>query len=217
LTGTGYVPVVASPATLSFGNQVKGTTSQAQSVTLTNNQASPITISSITTSLSDFLVTSACPISPNTLAGGTSCASSVAFSPQATGARTGTLTFKSNATNGCQKVSLSGTGLSPTLVSIAVTPASTSTPLGKTKQFTATGTYTDASTKNLTNKVTWTSSAPAVATISASGLASSVSKGTTTITAVMGAISVAAKLTVTSPVLASLAVTPANVNVPAGL
>ena len=47
------------------------------------------------------------------------------------------------------------------LVSIAVTPANPSIALGTNQQFTATGTYTDGSTLNLTGSVTWSSSAPA--------------------------------------------------------
>src|SRR5262249_17838651 len=43
------------------------------------------------------------------------------------------------------------------LQSIAVTPANPSVPIGGTQQFTATGTYTDQSTQNLTSQVTWAS------------------------------------------------------------
>ena len=85
----------------------------------------------------------------------------------------------------------------PTLVSIAVTPASASISQGLTQQFTATGTYSDQSTQNLTTTATWQSGTPAVATISATGLATGVSNGTSSITAVAGGItSNAAVLTV---------------------
>ena len=50
LSGTGIVPVVVSPSSLSFGSQAKGTTSAAQSLTLTNNQSTALTIASITPS-----------------------------------------------------------------------------------------------------------------------------------------------------------------------
>jgi len=56
-----------------------------------------------------------------------------------------------------------------------------------TQQFTATGTYTDGSTQNLTTSVTWSSSSTSIATISntsgSNGLATSVATGSTTITA----------------------------------
>ena len=44
-----------------------------------------------------------------------------------------------------------------TLVSIAVTPANPSIAKGTTQQFTATGTYSDSSTANITSSVTWSS------------------------------------------------------------
>ncbi len=90
------------------------------------------------------------------------------------------------------------------LDSIQVTPATQSLTVGQTTQFTAVGTYGNAkqpSSKNVTNVVTWTSSTPSVATVSASGVATAVSAGTTTITAggsaFNGATSSSATLTVT--------------------
>lgn len=72
------------------------------------------------------------------------------------------------------------------LVSIEITPINPSTAKGTSKQFSATGTYTDGSTQNLTASGTWSSSNTAIATISnaagSNGLATSVAIGTTTIT-----------------------------------
>lgn len=90
------------------------------------------------------------------------------------------------------------------LASIAVTPSSASATIGGTSdgktQFTATGTYTDGSTQDLTSLVTWTSDAPSVATIGnvagSAGLASSVAAGRATITAALGSVSASAPLTV---------------------
>lgn len=80
-----------------------------------------------------------------------------------------------------------------TLTSIEVTPANPSIAFGKTQQFTATGTYSDSTTQNLTTLVTWDSSSKSVATISnavgSNGLATSVAPGPTTITATLGSIS----------------------------
>jgi hypothetical protein len=101
-----------------------------------------------------------------------------------------------------------------TLVSIAVTPVNPSIGLGTNQQFIATGTYTAGPTQNLTTSVTWTSSAPAVATISnavgSNGLATSAAAGITTITATSGAISGATQLTVTPAALVAITVTPVN-------
>jgi Bacterial Ig-like domain (group 2) len=76
-----------------------------------------------------------------------------------------------------------------TLQSIAVTPASPSISIGNTVQFTATGTYSNNSTKNITTSVTWTSSNELFATIGiATGLATGVAVGTTEITAMLGSV-----------------------------
>lgn len=89
---------------------------------------------------------------------------------------------------------------------VAVSPTTQSVAVGQSAQFTATGSTSHgsnhpSSSTNVTDSVTWTSSAPAVATVSASGLATAVSAGTTTITATMagytGQISSSATLTVT--------------------
>jgi uncharacterized protein YjdB len=112
--------------------------------------------------------------------------------------------------------SLSGstvlTVTSATLVSIAVTPANPPIAKGKTEQFTATGTFSDNSTQNLTGSVTWTSQTTGVATITAGGLATGVTAGTSQIQAVSGAVSGSTTLTVTTtaPTLVSIAVTPAS-------
>lgn len=97
------------------------------------------------------------------------------------------------------------------LTSIAVTPALPSIALGTTRQFTATGTYSDRSTQDLTSSVTWTSSTGATATVDGSGLATSAAIGTTTITATDAGSGVSGDtvLTITPAVLASIAVTPA--------
>jgi 6-phosphogluconolactonase (cycloisomerase 2 family) len=105
----------------------------------------------------------------------------------------------------------------PTLTSIAVTPGNKSISLNLTQQFTATGTYSDNSTKDLTSQVTWASQTTTVATISAAGLATPVGGGNSKITATLGTVSGSTTLTVTVPTLTSIAVTPANPSVVAGL
>jgi len=84
---------------------------------------------------------------------------------------------------------LTVTAAAVTLRSIAVTPASPNVGIGNTVQFTATGTYSDNSTKNITTSVTWNSSNPSFAMIgAATGLATGVAAGTTEITAVLGSV-----------------------------
>jgi N-acetylneuraminic acid mutarotase len=91
-----------------------------------------------------------------------------------------------------------------TLVSIQITPASASKAIGLTQQFTATGTYSDASTPDITASVSWNSSDTARATIGDGGLATAVNAGSTNITASLsGVTSNAAGFTVTATATAT--------------
>jgi hypothetical protein len=88
------------------------------------------------------------------------------------------------------------------LVSIAVAPASPTITAGSTQQFTATGTYQDNSTLNISTQVTWSSSNLTAATINSAGLATGLSAGDSNITANLNGItSNSASLTVQSPAL----------------
>jgi len=103
-----------------------------------------------------------------------------------------------------------------TLVSMNITPTTPTIGLTQTKQFTATGTYTDSTTQDLTASVTWSSSLTGYATISnaadSNGLATSVAVGTTTITATDPASGITAMttLTVVTRVFSSYSLTPAS-------
>jgi hypothetical protein len=99
----------------------------------------------------------------------------------------------------------------PTLVSIALTPTAASVALGSTQAFTATGTYTDNSTQDLTSVSTWSRiNATGTATIdSSTGIADTAggSQGTVTIRATSGGVtSTDATLTVL-PLAASDSIT----------
>jgi uncharacterized protein YjdB len=209
--------VTVSPTSVSFGNQAEGTSSSVHKVTLKNGQGTAITMGSITTSLSDYAATNNCPVSPATLAPAASCTISITFSPSALGTRSATLTVVDSGTSSPQLVTLSGNGTAPSLVSIAVTPTTASVAAGYTQQFTATGTYSNGTTQNLTTSASWTSSNTSVATIKIhTGLATALTPGTVTITATSGTISGSATLTVTAAVLTSIAVTPSKASVAAG-
>jgi hypothetical protein len=134
LTGTGVAApaVVLSTVTLTFPPQVVGTTSTAQSVSMSNTGGSPLIISSVATT-GDFAETNSCGSS---LAAGSKCTISVTFSPTANGNRYGTVTITDNAPNSPQTITVSGTGgpapsvtLSPsTLAFAAQTVTTTSAP-----------------------------------------------------------------------------------------
>ena len=86
-----------------------------------------------------------------------------------------------------------------TLESISITPATPSIHEGDTQQFTATGTYSNSTTYNITPVVTWASDTTLVATIGLrSGIATGNTPGTTTISATLGSMSDAKTLTVTT-------------------
>ncbi len=103
-----------------------------------------------------------------------------------------------------------------TLASIAVTHSGTNLAKGLVRQLTATGTYTDGSTADLTNSVVWSSGTPAVITVSnaagTKGQATAIlAAGSSTITATLGAVSGTTTVTATAAVLVSVAVTPHEV------
>ncbi|EMJ94636.1 bacterial Ig-like domain, group 2 [Leptospira alstonii serovar Pingchang str. 80-412] len=107
------------------------------------------------------------------------------------------------------------------LVSIAVTPNGASVAKGLKQRFQATGTYTDHSTQDVTNLVSWSSSNPGKAAVSSAanseGLTTAISAGNTNITATLGAISGSSALNVTSAILTSIEVTPSLSSVAKGL
>ena len=117
-------------------------------------------------------------------------------------------------------VAITATDANPILQSISVSPTSPSIEEGQTQQFTATGTYSDSTTQDLTNAVSWSSSNAAVATIGSGGLATSVQEGNTNITADLdGVTSNAASLIVTlppPPTLESIAVSPTSPSIDEG-
>lgn len=107
----------------------------------------------------------------------------------------------------------SGNG-NASLASIEITPANPSIAKSSVMQFTATGIYSDSTTTDITNLITWSSSDTSVAVISNStssaGLAAAQTAGTAVISASLLGVTGTAKLTVTNATLASLSVVPAQ-------
>jgi hypothetical protein len=122
LSGTGLTPATdtLSPTSLTFGSQIFGTVSSAQSVTLTNSGG--LTLGSIATSVAGpFVATNNCG---TILGGGLTCSIAVSYAPSAAGTQTGQLTVSDAIRS--QTVGLSGTGVlasSPGAYAVA-TPAS---------------------------------------------------------------------------------------------
>ena len=104
--------------------------------------------------------------------------------------------------------------VTPVLRSLVVTPGGPTVPMGESEGFTATGTFADNSTENLTTDVTWASANTATATISnaagSTGLASALAIGTSSVSATFEGVTSSTSLTVSPAVLTSISVSPAN-------
>jgi uncharacterized protein YjdB len=109
--------------------------------------------------------------------------------------------------------------VTPALVTaIAVTPVTQMATIGDSRPFDALGTFTDGTTRDVTNSVTWESSNTQVAAISAtSGIATALSGGTATMTATDPATGIAGSATFSSTTGLEVATVPAvsgNASVP---
>ena len=100
------------------------------------------------------------------------------------------------------------------LTAIALSPATPSMLTLTDLQMRASGTYTDGNNLDITSQVTWSSSLPGRATISnavgSEGRVSSLTEGSTTLSASLDSVTAATSLTVTGGNLTAITVTPAN-------
>jgi hypothetical protein len=109
LSGTGVAPgpiLSANPSSLAFPSTIVGSSSAAQTVTVTNTGTTSATVSGVSAS-GDFSQTNTC----GSLAVGASCAVTVRFTPTASGTRSGAVTITSNANNSPTSIALSGSGI----------------------------------------------------------------------------------------------------------
>jgi trimeric autotransporter adhesin len=117
LTGTattGAVPQLSfSPASLTFAAQGIGTSSSAQTITVSNTGTADLNLSGIQlagANVADFSITTACQ---SVIAAKASCSVSMIFSPQANGLRTASVLFYDVLANSPQSVSVTGIGGAP--------------------------------------------------------------------------------------------------------
>ena len=109
------------------------------------------------------------------------------------------------------------------LASITLSAVNLSIPVGSIQRLIATGTYSDGTSYDISTQVTWASSNTSVATVDTTGLVTALAAGTANITAqgtnlaTSGAVSGSYNLTVYSATLSSIAVTPTNPTLPAGV
>ncbi len=111
--------------------------------------------------------------------------------------------------------------VNPTLTSLAVSPSSASIVESQTQQLTATGTYDDGSTKDLTGTASWTTSDSTVATVSKGGLVTAAANitsppGSATITATSGTLTATSAITVNTGPLTAIAISTTTPNPAAG-
>jgi hypothetical protein len=115
----------------------------------------------------------------------------------ATTVATGPCTITASAASGGITGKASVTVGPAQLVSIAVSTATPTIAAGATATFTAIGTFTDATTQNLTATATWDSSAPLIAPVPVQGVTQTQLAGTATISATSSGISGSTLLAVT--------------------
>ena len=113
LSGTGIAPPGVSLSPLfgmSFPATGVGLRSAQQTVTLTNNGGTPLSISTIAVS-GDFAIEPGGNTCPDTLSIGSACTLQVAFKPTAGGVRKGALTISDSAAGSPQTLPLAGSGV----------------------------------------------------------------------------------------------------------
>ena len=127
LTGTATAPQIEfTPPSLTFAApQSVGTTSAAQTVTVTNTGTAPLAIDHpllVTgANSSDFTVRDTCAPILGTTPPSNTCAIQVTFTPSAPGTRTATVSVPDNAPGSPQTIPLSGTGVQ---AAVSILPAS---------------------------------------------------------------------------------------------
>jgi trimeric autotransporter adhesin len=108
-----------------------------------------------------------------------------------------------------------GSGFFPSsteITAITLSPTSAIITPTTTQQFTATATFGNNTSGDVTSQVTWTSSSPSFATVNSSGLVTGVALGSTTITAKSNnsSATATAPVTVSSKTIVSIAITPTD-------
>ena len=213
--------IVLSPVALPFANQLVGTSSQSQTITVVNSGTAALTIQSIAAA-GDFSETNTCVAALNPE---NSCAINIVFSPTAAGLRSSSLTITDNSAGSPHVVGLSGNATQLAAPTVSVTPAASSV---TTAQALSVSVAVSGGTGNQTPTGTVTLSSgsytSAVATLNGGSVtinipANSLAVGTDTLTvsytpdtassSVFSSASGTASVTVTSPsfALSSTAVT----------
>ncbi|MFZ6849194.1 beta strand repeat-containing protein [Undibacterium sp. RuRC25W] len=235
VSANGMVTAVAAGSSVVTGTVLgksANTTVTVSPATLTSIAVTPATATIAVGSVKQFIATGnysdGSSANITTTVNWTSGTTSVALvlpSGVANGLSGGTSTITAAQGGLTGTASLTVTAQPAALISISVTPPSATIAIAATQAYTATGNYSDGSSSNITNSVTWSSGTTTVATIVSSGIATGVAGGiatgvaggTSTITATSNGKSGTAGLTVQAgPVLNAINVTPATASVTIG-
>ena len=192
LRGKGIFPSAVVSPLASFG-AVRNGEALTQTVSITNEGTDFLNLPTFKTdgaNAADFTVTPANPT--GNIPPGSAASWDVTFFPTTSLDEIATLVFMTD--NGPISIDLKGTGIG--LSSLSISPQNPSIALGGSPHFTATGTFSNNTTQDLTNSVTWSSSAPKVATIDSHGVATLLAEGATVITARKGNVTASTLLTV---------------------
>jgi hypothetical protein len=170
LSGNGSTAVPSlSPATLNFASQIIGTTSPAQTITLTNDGTADLEVQSLTTSAGFIVQPETCF---GSLAPGVSCTYSAVFAPFTIGDAAGTFTLQTNG--GTASVALSGTGtqpivsLSPQVLNFIAPPAGTASGSQTVTVTNVSGVQVQITSISATNNFFATSACPSALDLNAS-------------------------------------------------
>ncbi|MCC2625576.1 MAG: hypothetical protein K0R14_1449 [Burkholderiales bacterium] len=103
-----------------------------------------------------------------------------------------------------------------TLTAITVTPGTQTVPMGVFVQYTATGTYANGSTQDITNQVTWGTESAENVTINSQGLAVGTATDSAFITASLNGVKGYAQITIAAATVQSITVTPSDRSIATG-
>jgi hypothetical protein len=110
VSGTGLSLVTLAPASLTFSAQTVGTTSAPKTMTITNNQSVPLSLTNIAASGNYSVAPGGTNPCGNSLPPTTHCTLAVTFTPSNKGTIKGAITVTHNAGGSPQVLGLTGTG-----------------------------------------------------------------------------------------------------------
>ena len=103
----------------------------------------------------------------------------------------------------------------PTLQSVDVSPQNGNVAAGLTQQCSASGNYSDGTSKPISN-ITWATSDATIATVNSTGMVTTLKQGSVNVSATSGTLTGSTALTVGPPNLISIAVSPQSPTIPTG-